>query len=183
MSPFRPAGDSARWRLIYDLLVKADAGSTVTYEAMGFALGLDPVADRHVIQMAVRRAAREHEVQDGRALDAVPNVGYRIVLVPEHLVLARRHQKKAGRSLARGQSKVEHVDLSGVDPELRRAFEVVAIAFKMQADFNKRLDIRQKRLERQVTAAMSAQEHTSEEIAELRERLEKLEQEQRGAER
>lgn len=177
MSPFEPVGDTARWRVVYGMLLKAATGSTVTYEAMGGALHLDPDDDRHTIQMAVRRAAREHEVADGRALDAVPNVGYRIVEVPEHLVLARRHQKKAGRSLARGQSKVEHVDLSGVDPDTRRAFEVVAIAFKMQADFNRRLDIRQKRLESQVQAAVSAQEHTSDEIAELRERLEKLEAE------
>jgi len=177
MSPFEPTGDRARWRIIYDLLVKAETDDTVTYEDMGYALGLDPVADRHLIQMAVRRAAREHESADNRALDAVPNVGYRIVKAPEHLTLAQRHQKKAGRSLARGKSKVDHVDLSGVPPETRRLFEVVGMAFKMQADFNQRLDIRQERLERQVQAAVSAQEHTSEEMTELRKRLDRLEAE------
>lgn len=175
MSPFEPSGDRARWQIIYDLLVKADVDETVTYEAMGTVLGLDPDEDRHAIQMAVRRAAREHEVTDNRALDAVPNVGYRIVPAPEHLTLARRHQRKAGKSLDRGLSKVQHVDLSGLDPEMRRAFEVVAIAFRMQADFNQRLDIRQKKLERQVEAAASVQEHTSEEIAQLRLRLDRLE--------
>ena len=59
----------------------------------------------------------------------------------------------------------------------RRAFEVVAIAFKLQADINRKLDIRQKTLERQVSAAMSAQDRTSDEVADLRARLEKLEAE------
>jgi hypothetical protein len=177
MSPFEPAGDRARWRVVYELLAEAAVDETVTYERLGEALGLDPVTGRHAIQMAVRRAAREHEVRDNRALDAVPNVGYRIVRVPEHLDLARRHQRKAGKALERGRSKVDHVDLSGVDGDTRRAFEVVAQAFALQADFNRRLDIRQKKLEQQVAAATSAQEHTAEEIAELRARLEKLEAE------
>ncbi len=177
MSPFIPAGDQARWRTVYELLVKAPTDGTVTYEELGDALGLDPAGDRHLIQMAVRRAAREHEVRDNRALDAVPNVGYRIVRVPEHLVLAQRQQRKAGKALERGRSKVEHVDLTGIDGDTRRAFEIVAQAFALQADFNRRLDIRQKKLEQQVASAMSAQEHTSDELAELRARLEKLEAE------
>ena len=177
MSPFEPVGDRARWRVVYDLLVKAATDETITYEDLGDALDLDPANDRHTIQMAVRRAAKEHEVKDSRALDVVPNVGYRIVRVPEHLDLAQRHQRKAGKSLERGRSKVDHVDLTGVDGDTRRAFEVVAQAFALQADFNRRLDIRQKRLEKQVASATSAQEHTAEEIAELRARLEKLETE------
>jgi len=177
MSPFVPTGDQARWRIVYDLLAKAAVNDTITYEEIGDALDLDPEDGRHAIQMAVRRAAREHEVRDNRALDAVPNVGYRVVQVPEHLDLARRHQRKAGKSLERGRSKVDHVDLSGVDDDTKRAFEVVAQAFALQADFNRRLDIRQKKLEQQVAAAHSAQEHTSGELAELRARLEKLESE------
>jgi hypothetical protein len=177
MSPFIPADGVARWQIVYDLLVQAATGTIVTYEDLGKALRLDPDGERHAIQMAVRRAAREHEVKDNRALDAVPNVGYRIVTAPEHLTLARRHQRKAGRSLERGRSKVEHVDLSGLDADTRHAFTVVAQAFALQADFNRRLDIRQKRLEQQVASATSAQEHTAEEIAELRARLEKLEAE------
>jgi len=177
MSPFVPAGDQARWRTVYELLTKAAVDDTITYEELGEALDLDPADGRHAIQMAVRRAAREHEVKDNRALDAVPNVGYRIVRVPEHLDLAQRHQRKSGKSLERARSKVDHVDLSGVDGETRRAFEVVAQAFALQADFNRRLDIRQKKLEQQVSAATSAQEHTAEEVAELRTRLERLEAE------
>jgi hypothetical protein len=152
-------------------------GDVVSYAEMGDALGLSPDGDRHSIQMALRRAAREYEVTDNRALEAVPNKGYRVVEPKEHLVLARQHQRKAGRSLDRGRSKVEHVDLAGTDIETRRAFEVVAQAFALQADFNRRLDIRQEKLEQQVAAAQSAQQHTGKELADLRARLERLERE------
>lgn len=160
---------------MYDEICQVPTGGTITYDTLGAALGLDPQKDRHTIQMAVRRAAMEHEVMDSRALDSVRNTGYRVVHAPEQLTLASRHQRKAGRSLERARSKVDHVDLAGVDADTRRAFTVVAQAFALQAEFNRRLDIRQKRLEKQVGAAMSGQQANAEELAELRERLERLE--------
>ena len=39
--------------MIYDLLVKADTDATVTYEDLGGDLDLDPVNDRHTVQMTV----------------------------------------------------------------------------------------------------------------------------------
>lgn len=175
MTPFQPAGDRARWRILYDLLVCLDIGDILTYEAMGEALALHPEDDRHAIQMALRRAAKEHETEDNRALDSVPNEGYRVVLPGEHLSLARRQQKKSHKALERGHSKVIHVDLSGMEPDARKAFEVVAQAFAMQMDFNRRMDIRQQSLETAVTAVMKRNEQTEEQVAELKRRLEVLE--------
>lgn len=178
MSPFEPVGAKARWRIVYDLLRATGTGEVLSYERIGEALGLDHAADRHGIQMAVRRAAKEHEVNDRRAIEAVPNAGYRIVEAPEHLRLARGQQKRAGKALERGQSKVVHVDLSGLEPETRRAFEVVARAFAMQMDFNKRFDVRQKRLEESVDAMSERTERTEQEIADLKARLARLEGEE-----
>lgn len=175
MSPFQPAGDRARWRDVYDLLQDTKTGDVLTYEEIGAALKLDPDDDRHMIQMAMRRAAKEHEEADRRAVEAVPKEGYRVVEAPEHLRLARGQQKRAGRALARGQSKVTNVDLSGLEPETRRAFEVVARAFAMQMDFNKRLDVRQAKLEQAVGAMSERTERTEQEIAELKARLARLE--------
>jgi hypothetical protein len=176
MAPFQPVGDRARWRTVYDLLRKADTGALITYERIGKALGLDPDDDRHVIQMAVRRAAREHEVADKRAIDVIPNSGYMVVPAPENLRLARSQQKKAGKSLARGQSKVVHVDLSGLDPETRAAFEVVARAFSFQMEVVQRLDVRQARLEDTVNAMSQRTVRTEQEIADLKARLARLEE-------
>jgi hypothetical protein len=181
VNPFQPAGERARWRVIYDLLRDAETGSVITYEDIGEALGLEPDKDRHAIQMAMRRAAAEHEREDKRAVDPVPNEGYRIVEAPEHLTLARKHQRRAGRSIARGHSKVVNVDLTGVEPEVRHALEITAQAFALQMDFNRRFAVRQSRLEQAVQEITGTQaedrKRTDEEVAELRERIARLEQE------
>ncbi len=178
MSPFQPAGERARWHAVYDLLCKTETGDVLTYEVIGEALGLDAESDRHAIQMAVRRAAKEHEIVNKRAIEAAPNQGYRVVEAPEHLRLARGQHKRASKALARGQSKVVHVDLSGLEPETRRAFEVVARAFAMQVEFNKRFDVRQSKLEGAITSMTERTERTEQEIADLKARLARLEGEQ-----
>lgn len=180
MSPFDPIGDVSRWKLAYEALRPAATNTVVTYDELGEVLGLHPVRDRHAIQMAMRRAGRELEVVDKRAIDAVPNKGYRIVPAPENLDLARRHQKKAGRSLARGHSKAVNVDMSGIeDPEVRKALELTATAFALQMDFNRRFAVRQSQLEKAVHEITEAQsqdrERSAEEVAKLRERVERLE--------
>lgn len=175
MSPFKPAGDRARWRIVYDVLLGVSIGDLVTYQALGEALNLDPDADRHKVQMAVRRAASEYLDVDKRALEAVPDEGYRVVNASGHLVLARRHQSKASKALQRGHSTASNVDLSGVEPQTRHALEVVAQAFALQMDYNRRLDVRQQRLEDALAEVAERSDRTEAEVAELRERLERLE--------
>lgn len=176
MTGFEPTGVIARWRIIYDILKPMQVNDILSYETMGEALQLHPAKDRHVIQMAMRRASKEFEKVDKHAVEAVTNVGYRVVEAEEHLYLARRQQKKAGRALQSGHSKVVNVDFNEVDPETRKAFEVVARAFSMQMDFNRRFDVRQKRLESVVESVTERTERSEEEIAELKERLARLEQ-------
>lgn len=184
MSPFQPVGGRARWRVIYDLLKVRKVGDVIDYGEMGGALDLDPVKDRTTIQLAMRRAARELETVNKHAVDAVPTKGYRIVEPEEHVDLARRHQKKARKSLVRGHSKVVNVDFNAIDPEARKAFEIIAGAFAAQLDFNRRMDIRQANLERAVKAVTAQTEHqaqrTDDEIEQLKARLRRLE-ERRGS--
>lgn len=175
MKPFEPIGKEARWRTIYGLLKKRGVGDTVTYETMADALDLDPVRDRNTIQAAVRRAAREYEETDKHALTPVPNVGYRVVAAQEHLTLARKQQRKSARALANGHSKVVNVDFTGMDPQVRKAFEVTGQAFALQMDFNRRFDVRQRRLESVVQETSTRTDRNEAEIAELKERLARLE--------
>lgn len=180
MTGFLPVGDVARWRIIYQLLKPMRVDDILSYERMGEVLGLDPVKDRHVMQMAMRRAAREFEQVDKHAVDSVKNTGYRVVRVAEHIHLARRQQRKAGKALESGHSKAVNVDWNGVDPETRKALEVVARAFSMQMDFNRRFDVRQKRLEKAIESMATQVEgvatRSREEIAELKRRLARLEE-------
>lgn len=178
-APFEPIGEQARWKTVYELLAKAPMNGIITYAELGDALGLHPDDDRGLIQQAVHRASKEHEEKDRRAIDVVPNKGYRIVEPAEQLGLARRHQKKSGRSLARGASKVTNVDLNGLEPQVRAAFEVLGHAFRLQMDFNRRFDVRQNRLEETVREIQDSQstdrKRTDEEVALLKERLARLE--------
>lgn len=180
MSPFQPAGGRARWRVIYDLLKVRKVGDVLDYDEMALALELDPLKDRTVIQLAMRRAAKELETVNKHAVDAVPNEGYCIVQPSEHVNLARRHQTKARRSLVRGHSKVVNVDFNAMDPEARKAFEIIAGAFAAQLDFNRRMDIRQSHLERAVKAVTEQTEEQSQrtdgEIEALKARLRRLEE-------
>lgn len=175
MSPFEPAGETARWRILYDLLSGRTVGDVLNYEVMAEALDLDPIEDRHTIQLAMRRASKELELENKHAVEAVQNVGYRIVEPEEHLRLARGQQRRSSRALARGHSKVVNVDLSNVDPEVRNAFQVVASAFAMQMEFNRRTDVRQKKLEDALEGVREKSTRTDEEVAELRARLDRLE--------
>lgn len=175
MSPFQPSGETARWRIIYDLLAEVEVGEVLDYVTMANALELNHTKDRHVIQVAMRRAAAQLERVEKHAVEAVNNVGYRVVQAEEHLRLARKYQAKSSKALALGQSKVINVDLSNVDPEVRQAFAVVASAFAMQVDFNRRTDIRQQRLEESLESMRIQSTRTEEEVSELRARLDRLE--------
>lgn len=178
-APFEPLGDKARWRTVYEILATTPTGDVITYETLGEALGLHPVNERPKIVQAFRRAARQHETEDNRAVEAVPGLGYRPVDPSGSLELARGQQKRAGRSLARGHSKAVHVDLNGVDPQVRAALETIGKAFVLQMDFNRRFEVKQQRLEQTVReiADSQAQERkrTDEELDELRARLARLE--------
>jgi hypothetical protein len=176
VSGFAPLGDEARWRILYRLLVDVPTGEILTYKAMAQALDLDPVRDRPAMVIPLRRAAREHEEKDKRAVEVVRGEGYRVVDVDGHLRLAHKHGRRAGAQLEAAYSKVVNVDLSDVDPEVRRAFEVVARGFSDQMEINRRFSARQDRTERAVDLVTARSDRTEEEIAQLHERLASLEE-------
>ena len=177
--PFQPIGEQARWRTIYRMLRQVPVNGILTYQQLGDALGLHPDNDRSTIQSAFRRASWEHEQADNRSTDAIPGTGYRIVEVPENLGLARRQQKRSSRALVRGHSKAIHVDLNGAEPQVRRALEIIGQGFALQMDFNHRFDVRQGRLEQAISEITDTQvldrKRTDEEIADLRDRLRRME--------
>ena len=175
MSPFTPAGERARWREIYALLAGADTGDVVTYEAMAAALGLDAAADRHKIQVAMRRAAREFLVIDLRSVESVPNTGYRVTETERKLELAKRQQSRGARAVRRGKDQVTYADTAALDEPTRALFEAMAWKFAAQDEAIRRLDVRAQRHERQLQAAASGLQQTEAQLARLQERLEKLE--------
>lgn len=173
MGAFEPVGERARWRIVYDELRKRAIGDVMTYDELGELLDLDPLKERAKIRSAWTRAAEEFLRVDKHATVAIPNVGYRIVEPQGHLSLAHRDQRRSTRALGRGRSKVVNVDFNGMEPGVRRGFEVTAALFAAQMDYNRRTDTRQENIEK---AMASLQQTTSEDREELRARLARLEE-------
>lgn len=170
----KPIGEHARWRTLYDMLCRTEINGIVTYGEMAAELGLDPVKERAKIQMAMRRAAEVHEREDKRALDVVKGEGYRVVPANENAVLARRHQRKAGKSLVRGHSKAVNADFASLEPDERAVLETIGRAFAYQMDINRRFAVNHERLRQVVAGVETKQDRTAEEVKELRERLDRL---------
>jgi hypothetical protein len=172
---FQPKGEIARWRVLYNVLKGYGVGDTISYSVLAEALDLDPDADRNTIQLAMRRAAQEYLRVDKRTTRAVPGVGYEITSVEGKMEVARLHQRKASRSLGRGHDQVIHVDFNGMDPEVRKGFEVMAGAFAAQLDYTRRLDVRQRGLEEAVRQVSQKTDANDAALSRLQQRLEALE--------
>lgn len=181
MSPFQPLDEQARWRVIYGLLQTTPVNEVLTYAKIGAELGLHPDEDRHTLQVATRRAAKQLLVTENHALVPVINTGYRVVEPHEHVTLARGHQRRSNKSLVRAHEVATHIDVTPLDLPQRQALGAVVLALGAQMDFCRRLDINQKRLADAVTSIGKSQQalatRTEEEVTEIKERLIALEQE------
>jgi hypothetical protein len=175
MAPFTAVGETARWRVVYRLLCQTPTGELLTFEQMADALELDPRRHRAVIISALRYAASYHEKSDRRAVESVRGVGYRVVLPDEHLKLAHHHGRKSGAQLKLAYGKTVNVDLSLVEPEVRKALETLSRGFLDQMEINRRLLARQDRMEESVLIVSERQTRTEEEYAQMQERLAQIE--------
>lgn len=137
--PFVPVGAVARWRVVYDLLRPLKFGEVLTYEAIADALELDADTDRHVIQMASRRALRELLNIDHRGSKAVKNLGYRIAKPEEHITLGKDRNKRAGRQLVAAEAVSTKVDLTDMLPEQVKILELMTRGVRQQMEINRRV--------------------------------------------
>lgn len=182
MSPFRPAGTRARWRVLYDLVRRVDVGDTLTYVAMADALDMHERRDRDKLQVAFRRAAEELLQEDSRAVEAIANVGYRVVQAREHLRLAEHHKTKAGNELVRGRDTLARVDRTGLNPSAQQMVLYAFSALSALVERVERTDLRQQRLEEAMEETVQRQDRSTEELADLRARMEAMEQRLRARE-
>lgn len=154
--PFLPVGPVARWKILYDLIRPLGVGEVLTYEAMGEALDLNPddKEDRHVIQMAARRALKELLDKDHRASKAIKNLGYRVAFPSEHLAIGKDRNKRAGRQIQVGYSVATKVDMNGMEPEVRTALELMAKGLARQGEINRRVLAKQDQQEEAINLLM-----------------------------
>lgn len=136
---FEPSGDRARWREAYELMARAEIGTTVTYAQLAEAMNLNPIGDRAAIQMAARRAGLELERVEKRAAYSVKNEGYRIAQPSDHLALGKRRARRSRTQVRRGELVTRNVDLNGMDDQTRQALETLARGFAVQGEINRRM--------------------------------------------
>ncbi len=105
-------------RTLYDLLIKANVGDTVTFTAMSEALGRPVQGSEPSLQSALRHAFNQDECAFGN----VRTVGYRRLTDAEivgsgeiETSLIRRRAKKAGKRL----SYVENYDKMTPDEKIK----------------------------------------------------------------
>jgi hypothetical protein len=139
MSPFAPKGEVAQWRIVYRLFRKAAVGDTITYEQLGEALDLDPKAERHRIQAAARRAAQQFLEVDDRAVEVVPDTGYRLVAAVRQIPMAGGQVEKATRSLDRGRELATHIRMDELSEQERQIVQTMALGFAQVAEWARQI--------------------------------------------
>lgn len=175
MSPFQPAGEQARWKTLYARLLTMSVGDTLTYAQMAELLDLHPRNDRHTLQMSMRRAAKEYLEEHSRAVEADRGVGYVVVEPGEHLRLAKKHGTRARVQLEMAYSKIIHVDMTDMDAETRKAFEMVGMGFAHQLEINRRQEKTNKAFAKALETASTSVERTQDELEAVKDRMARLE--------
>ncbi len=169
---FQPVGEKSRRSLVLDLLRGASVGDVVTYGDLYEAL---KTSDRALVQAAVGSAKNEFLRIDQRALEAVPNIGYRLVESSDQMRLAKGQQSKASRALVKSKDLVVNIDYNNLTPVERKLAEAMGYMLAQQSDFMRRYDIRHKNLENALEAITVKVDQSAESQEDIRERLARVE--------
>lgn len=170
---FQQVGPQSRRELALEILRTKNPGDIATYDELASAIDVET---RGLVQSAVGAAAKTLLKQDNRALEAVPNVGYRIVQAGEHALLAQRQQRRSSRALKRSRDVIQHVDYNELSAEGRALANAMGTLLAAQISFQERTSINQRRLDSAIESLSAKQDRSQDDIAELRARLERLEQ-------
>lgn len=124
ISPFKPKGDRAEWRLIYDkLLAHADYGDVISYAELSEVLDRDFRENRGPMYDARDHLARTRR----RWVEVVHGVGYRVIRADEHVVSAIARVVRAERQFGKGTTIIDGTDLSRLTPAGLADYDRVAL--------------------------------------------------------
>lgn len=165
--PFEPKGDVAEWRLAYRAIEGLRVGDTITHAELDEALGRPFVDDRGPIY----RAVRELEDEQKRTMTVVRGRGYRVVEAREHEGLARGHQKRSRRQLAKGLRKLRSVNRSKLTAEERDRFDAIETRMARVESMVRTLHKRQVVTEARTAKVEQATDDTAAQVARLEEQL------------
>lgn len=139
LMPFAPKGEIAQWRIIYQLFKAAPTGEAVSYETLAQAIDVDPERERHRVQAAARRAGPQLLATDDRAIEVIPDVGYRVVDAVRQVSLAGQQVERAGRSLDRGRDLTTHIRMDELSENERAIAQTMALGFAQVAEWARQI--------------------------------------------
>lgn len=144
---FEPKDDVARWRTIYDHIIKPrNIGDVVTDDELAATFpGVPTKTINSAFWDAVRRGA---EIEMHRTFERVPRVGYRMIEASEHLAHAAKKQRYAMNDSRRALGQLSAADRSRLTSDEAR------VLGEQQDHLGRRLEAESKalrRLERTVT--------------------------------
>jgi hypothetical protein len=136
---FTPKGEVAQWRIIYRMLQNAQVGEILPYERLADSVDMNAADDRPHIQAAARRAGKHLLRHDDRAIEVIPNVGYRVVPAGRQIALAGHQVERAGKSLTKGHELTTHVRLNELSPSERNVVHAMALGFAQVAEWARQI--------------------------------------------
>jgi hypothetical protein len=110
-------GEKSQAERVYDLLRGLQPGDVLEYKQVIEVEDLDLQGDRSPIYGAQKLL----EKNDRRTVEAVPNVGYRVVEADEHARLASNHTRKAKRQYGKAKRRVTFVREDELTSDAARA--------------------------------------------------------------
>ena len=120
MALFQSRGPVPEWRALYDQIYStANYGEIVTFAQMEQVLGRPFLPNRH----PVYRVRKELGDRRQMWIEAVKNVGYRVIRPNEHLRVANDHKRRGKYQLGLMQTVGEVTNLSRLTPEELSAFD------------------------------------------------------------
>lgn len=164
---FRPRGERAEWRMLYDEFRKHSPGQVITYQQLSQVLGRDIRASRAPVQ----RAMKELENADHRTLICERGTGYRIAAATEHEHLARVHSRRSRRQLGKAVAKARSADRGELTPEQARRLDDLQAHLSEHAGMLARLDKRDQQREAELKAL---RRDTSTDIAAIDDKVTRL---------
>jgi hypothetical protein len=139
LMPFAPKGEVAQWRILYRVFQSAPVGETVTYERLAQELDVDAGTERHRIQAAARKAGQELLRKDDRAVEVVPEEGYRVVPAGRQIALAGGQIERATHSLDKGRELTTHVRMDELSAQERQIVQTMALGFAQVAEWARQI--------------------------------------------
>ncbi len=136
---FKPVGEKAQWKIVFDVFEQTTPGDTVSYRTLADALGMMVKGDLPRIQAAARKAGAELLRRRDRAVEAVTGEGYRVVPAAHQISMAGGQIERATNSLDKGRDLTTNIKMDELNEGDRALVQVVALGFAQVATYARQI--------------------------------------------